>query len=359
MSANITQKIKLHVHDQMYDFRHLDIVHAQIDYSSYENFSDIFVCDCYNFPILDRNEVLNNVELIKEYFKKSKNNKLILLNMLEGTNTITNLFIKTDLMEYFNENRIYIISSGDFGNDKTFVNVDKFLEITGNKYNLINALNYFNDIYNKFNKPYKFLFLNKMPRQHRLDLISKLKQRDLLDNALWSNLSENILLPEKYQIIEKNYPREIFKIPYDLSYYDVLLFPQFYIDTYFSVVTETNFDLPYSYCTEKIYKPILMGSPFIVASNYKFYQHLKDKGYKTFESLIDESFDNIYDNNKRLDAIVNSISQLCQTNLDEFLIKAKPICDYNRNHFLEEFGKCSLTRFNSLNNFFIKLITER
>jgi hypothetical protein len=47
-----------------------------------------------------------------------------------------------------------------------------------------------------------------------------------------------------------------------------------YIDTYFSVVTETIFDYPYTFRTEKIWKPMIMGHPFVAAANRGYYRDL-------------------------------------------------------------------------------------
>jgi len=55
-------------------------------------------------------------------------------------------------------------------------------------------------------------------------------------------------------------------------------------------------------------------------------------GYKTFDGLIDESYDNETDDNKRMLMIVNEIERLCNlsdTELETFLIEAKKIVDHN------------------------------
>jgi hypothetical protein len=55
-------------------------------------------------------------------------------------------------------------------------------------------------------------------------------------------------------------------------------------------------------------------------------------GYKTFDGLIDESYDNETDDNKRMLMIVNEVERLCSLNqveLETFLIEAKKIVDHN------------------------------
>ena len=45
------------------------------------------------------------------------------------------------------------------------------------------------------------------------------------------------------------------------------------------------------YCTEKIYKPIIYGQPFMTIGPVGILEHLKGMGYETFEGLFDESYD--------------------------------------------------------------------
>jgi hypothetical protein len=107
-----------------------------------------------------------------------------------------------------------------------------------------------------------------------------------------------------------------------------------YHDSYFSVVSETNFydDQPGRFLSEKIFKPVAMEHPFMVVSRPHTLDVFKELGYKSFSPYINESYDTIEDNSERLLAIVNEIKRLSlfsPTELSEFLINVKPICDYN------------------------------
>ena len=348
-------KIKLHT-ILMQDISYFDVVYNQVDIVFHDNINDIFE---YDLIVLNRTHVLNNLQKCKEYLNKSLSNRLILLDVTEGTNTTNKFLIENNLIDYFLQTKqIFIISSGDFSKDCVFANVDIFLYmVASNKFNIISSLNHFQNIYDQKNKCYSFLFLNKFPRYHREKLIVELGKRNLLDKALWSDLSNNIKLPSKIEDHFNDNIKNIFtiKMQHDLSWVDGMISPQLYTETYFTVVTETNFEIPHNYCTEKIYKPILMGHPFVAVSSYKFYQHLKDRGYKTFGHLIDESFDDIENNEDRLLAIVNSIETLCQQNLDDFLLKVKPICEHNRLNFLREVGEHDMFQFETLTTFLKKV----
>ena len=108
-----------------------------------------------------------------------------------------------------------------------------------------------------------------------------------------------------------------------------------YIDTYFSLVTETVCDYPYSLRSEKIYKPIAMGHPWIATANCGFYRDIRNQGFRTYSSLIDESFDSIHNNQDRLDRIVAVVQDLCQQDLAEFLVAAEQTSKYNQQHMAE------------------------
>jgi len=74
-----------------------------------------------------------------------------------------------------------------------------------------------------------------------------------------------------------------------------------------------------SFPTEKMYKPIACQRPFIVFSTPWFLKEFKNLGYKTFHPYIDESYDNIRDDVKRLNAIVAEVERLCKMPQEEFL----------------------------------------
>jgi len=122
-----------------------------------------------------------------------------------------------------------------------------------------------------------------------------------------------------------------------LEWGEIYLEPRPYIDTYFSLVTETVCaESTISFRTEKIAKPLAIGHPFIVASTPGFYRDLRNLGFQTFGHLIDESFDLIDHAQSRMDRIIEVVADLCDQDLDDFLIACEPICKYNQQH-LDDF----------------------
>ena len=62
---------------------------------------------------------------------------------------------------------------------------------------------------------------------------------------------------------------------------------------------------------------------------------LRERGYLTFDGIIDESYDSIEDDTLRLLAIskeLDRISKLNEEELDNFRTKVKPIVEYNKRH---------------------------
>jgi hypothetical protein len=100
---------------------------------------------------------------------------------------------------------------------------------------------------------------------------------------------------------------------------EVYLQAEPYVDTYFSLVTETVFNYPYSFRTEKIWKPIAMAHPFIVVANRGYYKDMRNLGFKTFGHVINESFDLIDNNQDRIERIAAVVEDLCQQDLASFL----------------------------------------
>lgn len=102
------------------------------------------------------------------------------------------------------------------------------------------------------------------------------------------------------------------------------------------VVLETLFDDNRNHLTEKTLRPIACGKPFILAATPGSLQYLRDYGFKTFDGLIDESYDEVPDSKKRLDYIVAEmcrINSMSYTEKSELFAKLNEIAEYNKKLF--------------------------
>ena len=85
--------------------------------------------------------------------------------------------------------------------------------------------------------------------------------------------------------------------------------PDFYKYYGLDIVTETVFNYPYPYITEKTMRPITSKRPFIIVGASGILTLLKSKGFGTFNTIIDESYDSIVDPSDRFDSVTASIKE--------------------------------------------------
>lgn len=110
----------------------------------------------------------------------------------------------------------------------------------------------------------------------------------------------------------------------------------YYQNTLLSVVMETCQNYDDWFFSEKTWKPILYKHPFILFNKEFSLQKLRDFGYKTFDSIIDESYDTIINHEDRMLAIITELKRICNLNLEEkrkFKQSTKEIVEYNYQKF--------------------------
>lgn len=204
----------------------------------------------------------------------------------------------------------------------------------------------------------KFLNFNRRWRPHRPTLVALMYVRDILsrghvslapcdDHTDWPGLWEFIIHCHRdngkiTDMLTTN-KESILKIPPmyldtdELITNRALLEPRtdyLYADTYFSVVSETNFydSTPGRFLSEKIFKPVVMGHPFIMVSRPNSLQLLRTLSYRTFSPWIDERYDQEEDDSKRLLMVLDEIerlSNLTPTEITEFLSGVRDTCLFN------------------------------
>ena len=102
------------------------------------------------------------------------------------------------------------------------------------------------------------------------------------------------------------------------------------------LVTETVASGRRHHLTEKTFKPICMQMPFVLVSTVGSLNYLRSYGFKTFDSLWDESYDSEMDDDKRLGMIADLLKQLDSMSTQQrqdLYWAAMPIVQHNYNHF--------------------------
>lgn len=315
--------------------------------------------------IFGRNQLTENLSVVKE-LAVDPAYVVIFDNSAEGSETLVRQLRVYDMERLVIDKKILLISGGDMETQYPYLLHEWFLTTILDYQENLSAMRQVDQLFAKKQKPYAFLFLNGRARPHRKFLWHRLQQEQLLERALWTvlegkdaftrhfKLEENGVnllatttpiqpLPECYEVnryrdnqFEQQVGHSFIKRDlFNKEWGEIYLQPEPYIDTYFSLVTETIFDYPYSFRTEKIAKPLTIGHPWICATSTGFYRDLRNLGFKTFDHLIDESFDTIDNHQDRMERIVAVVKDLCNQDLAAFLDAAADTCKYNQQHLLE------------------------
>ena len=108
-----------------------------------------------------------------------------------------------------------------------------------------------------------------------------------------------------------------------------------YNQTAYSIVAETNFDNDYSFYTEKIVKPILAERLFIVFSGQYYLRNLRSLGFKTFDGIIDETYDTIEDSTTRFEQAFKQMEYLTTLPQADVLAQIREIVEHNKRIMFE------------------------
>jgi len=103
-----------------------------------------------------------------------------------------------------------------------------------------------------------------------------------------------------------------------------------YNQTYYSLVAETNAVNSFNFYTEKIVKPMLAKRLFIVIAGQNYLKNLRTFGFKTFDGIIDESYDYEINDEIRWHMALDQLQYLCKQNPQEVLNKIKDVVEHNQ-----------------------------
>lgn len=113
------------------------------------------------------------------------------------------------------------------------------------------------------------------------------------------------------------------------------IFPKEIMDQFcYELVVETNsYDVEEFHPTEKICKPLLVGMPFVVAGSYRFLHNLRKMGFKTYDSLWSEEYDEIKNHEQRIDSLLRTCEYLATFDWSANRSKLIEIAWHNSNVF--------------------------
>jgi hypothetical protein len=211
-----------------------------------------------------------------------------------------------------------------------------------------------------------FTALNRLHKSWRATAIADLQRHGVLDNSYWSycetgeSTTENPIEIDSIPGLAESTQKFLAAAPYFSDELDQSernnhshTEAKYYSNSYCNIVMETHFDADQSggtFLTEKTFKPIKHGQLFFVAGPAGSLQALRDLGYRTFDNVLDNTYDRIADNTQRWCKLCDAIQQSQHRLADRFEAAQEDIT-HNQQLFLSS----KIQRLNSL----IKDINEQ
>lgn len=159
----------------------------------------------------------------------------------------------------------------------------------------------------------KFLLLMNKKKNFRDKIFTSLEKE--FDNAIYSYRGDGKFLSND-------------KIPFDDRFINL----EWYENTIFSLVVETYQEVnDFIFLTEKTFKPISIGHPFLLFGNKDSLKLLKENGFKTF-SMFDEYYDDIDSTTDRMQFIIDEIRNF---NLEKAFMD-EDVIEHNYNLFYQK-----------------------
>ena len=233
------------------------------------------------------------------------------------------------------------------------------------------ALDWFRDarylpnLNNNFTK--LFITLNRLvtkERSYRLSFVANLANKNLIEHGLvscslndsyggsWKNEVNNsqskltqqqkILITDVFSNIPDNLVLDKKIVPGHASADFGSNENELFQSAFLHVITETIFYKKTLHLTEKSFRPIAVCRPFVLLGASGNLAYLKSYGFETFNQWWDESYDSEIDPVQRqakVVKIIEDLSKLSLTDLQDMYQEMLPIVKHNYNHFYTDFKK--------------------
>ena len=187
-------------------------------------------------------------------------------------------------------------------------------------------------------RPYYFTCLNGAPRRHRMHIIKLLWDGNLFEKGIITFVADDDQTKKSFTNEGYNKLAELLPLTVDeyTNFTDIRshrsdLSKSFYDcfnNSYFDIITETLYGeglaRPCSdkillnnrwwkevFFTEKTFRSIYYKRPFMLFSSVNSLEYLKQLGFKTFDFVFDEGYDQIVNWKKRLNFIVQHTAEIC------------------------------------------------
>lgn len=210
----------------------------------------------------------------------------------------------------------------------------------------------YNDMTIKYHKPItdlnintdfdnSFICLNNVPKPHRAIMLDYLCKYDLLDKGIFS---WNQLVNSYYQKYEFKYWKEKITIiddahgTYTNHYGNVYTNDLLNYKSLINLVGETFDHIPF--ISEKTYKCLLLGQPFVSYGCVNQNLLLKKLGFQLYDEIFDDySFDKLLKIEDRIEGIVKCLKNIVNQDYKVIYQKIKTKVDFNKKRAIEIIDK--------------------
>jgi hypothetical protein len=299
-------------------------------------------------------EPFGHIDFFKNHIKQIDKGLFEKLKEINAT-IVINYSHEGHLNDYFVEEILKTISYkkiiflyNDYLNDFTkyksknvsFIKINYYLNRSSRYFQHNLKSNDVSQILNYEEKKYHFLSFNQYPHHHRVKIISEIHKNNIIDKFLisynpkfydtlggvrydYENQLKDLGYIDDYKLFISLEEKKVdFETNFKISGYgfeDI----RPYKESAMSLISDTIFFKPQGFVSEKVFKPIMYLQPFLVAGPPHYLKDIRDMGFKTFNGLIDESYDEELDDKVRLEKVIGEIIRLSNLPIEELKDKLR------------------------------------
>ena len=175
-------------------------------------------------------------------------------------------------------------------------------------------------------KPYYFDALLGEGKPHKNYLAKQIRQDTLEDKILLRHGYKDFILP---QTITEGHGASLTMYKGWKCQLAAIIPLDIYNQTAYSIVGETEWVCDRFFLTEKTAKCLMSHRLFVMFSGQYWLRTFRGLGFKTFDSVIDESYDDIANSFERWAKAYAQVKYLCTLDQTEVLNEIRPILEYN------------------------------
>jgi len=178
-------------------------------------------------------------------------------------------------------------------------------------------------------KPYYFDSLFKTYNPHKIFVHQQITSKHLTDKILMRSWQEDFIFPNE---LTEGHEASLTTYKGRHCLVASIVPINIYNQTAYSIITETQWNNSHFFLTEKITKCLLAKRLFVVFSGVHWLRSFRSLGFKTFDNIIDESYDSIEDPHLRWQRAFEQVEYLLGQDQEKILASAREVLEHNLEH---------------------------